>query len=65
MEAAFPSVKGRIDKWGYFTDTPEPGRVAITSYGTWETVGEAVNFITKAGASADPLHCIARGGKPE
>lgn len=62
MEEALPSVKGRIDKWGYFTDTPKPERVALNHYGTWDTVEGAVRFVTRAVESGDPAWFISRRG---
>ena len=62
MERAFPSVKGRIDKYGYFTDVERPSRVALSCYGNYETQADVINFVRRAKASPDPYQFISRGG---
>ena len=64
MERAFPSVKGRIDKYGYFKDAERPSRVALSCYGNYETRAEVIEFIKGANASGDPYQFISRGGVP-
>ncbi|MBN2507884.1 MAG: hypothetical protein JXQ71_14450 [Verrucomicrobia bacterium] len=64
MERAIPSIKGRIDKYGYYTDVERPSRVALSCYGTYYTQADILEFVKKAKASADPYHYISRGGVP-
>jgi hypothetical protein len=64
MERAIPSVKGRIDKYGYYTDTERPSRVALACYGNYETHAEIIEFVTRAKTSPDPYQFISRGGVP-
>lgn len=63
MEDAMPGLRGRIDKWGYLTDSPTPERIALNPYGTWESVDGAVDFLRKAEESGDPLLFFAKIGK--
>jgi hypothetical protein len=62
MERAFPSVRGRIDKYGYFKDAERPSRVALSCYGNYETHANVMDFVKRAKASPDPYHFISRGG---
>lgn len=64
MELAIPSIKGRIDKYGYYTNRERPSRVALSNYGTYYTFGEAVKFIEAAKKTPTPYHYISRGGVP-
>ena len=64
MERAIPSIKGRIDKYGYYTDVERPSRVALSCYGTYYTQTDILEFVKKAKASPDPYHFISRGGVP-
>jgi hypothetical protein len=64
MERAIPGIKGRIDKWGYYTDVERPSRVALSVYGTHYTQADILDFIKKAKAAPDPYHYISRGGVP-
>jgi hypothetical protein len=64
MERAIPSIKGRIDKWGYYTDVERPSRVALSCYGTYYTQADIIEFVKKAKAAADPYQYISRGGVP-
>jgi hypothetical protein len=64
MERAIPSIKGRIDKYGYYTDVERPSRVALSCYGTYYTQADILDFVKKAKAAPDPYHFISRGGVP-
>jgi hypothetical protein len=64
MERAIPSIKGRIDKFGYYTDVERPSRVALSCYGNYYTHAEVIDFIKRAKASPDPYQFISRGGVP-
>lgn len=64
MELAIPTIKGRIDKYGYYTDMERPSRVALSCYGNYYTQAEVIDFVHKAKAAADPYQFISRGGVP-
>ena len=62
IEEALPDCRGRIDKWGYFTDEGDrPNRVALNNYGTWVTTADAVKFFGRALKSGDVRQFISRG----
>ena len=64
IEDAFPSLKGQIDLYGYFTSGPDRGqRVALTSYLGYATSAEALAFTLRAAAAPIPVAAIAAGGK--
>ncbi|HKQ39278.1 MAG TPA: hypothetical protein VJ063_14465, partial [Verrucomicrobiae bacterium] len=65
MERAFPSIKGRIDKYGYYKDVERPSRVALSCYGNYDTQAELIDFVRRAKASADPYLFISRGQEHE
>jgi len=65
MVKAFPGLEGRIDTYGYYTDTQNPMRVAITTYGTYYTQAQFLQFISNAIASGNPYKYISRRGVPE
>ena len=60
IERAYPSLKGRIDKYGYFTDVDRPSRVALSCYGNYETDAELMDFVKRAKTSPDPYQFISR-----
>ena len=64
MERAIPSIAGRIDRYGYYTDMERPSRVALSNYGTYYTLAEAIAFIERAKEAFDPYYYISRGGYP-
>jgi hypothetical protein len=64
VEEAFPALKDQIDLYGYFTAGPDKGdRVALTSYLSYGTTAEALEFTRRAAATAHPVGAIAAGGK--
>jgi hypothetical protein len=64
MVRAYPGLKDRIDKYGYFTDTSFGSRVALSNYGTYFTIADIQNFVARALAEADPIHFFSRSGVP-
>jgi hypothetical protein len=64
MERAFPSLKGRIDKYGYYTDLERPSRVALSCYGNYDTPAEVIDFVKRAKAASDAYQFISRAGNP-
>jgi hypothetical protein len=64
LEDAWPSLKGEIDLYGYYTAGPDKGdRVALTGYLIHTTLEEAVAYTQKAAAAAVPVAAIAAAGK--
>ena len=64
MVRAYPALQGRIDKYGYFTDTSFGSRVALSNYGTYYTIADVQNFVGRALAEADPIYFFSRSGVP-
>ncbi|MBI2855964.1 MAG: hypothetical protein HYX93_03860 [Chloroflexi bacterium] len=64
MIKASPGLEGRIDKFGYYTDSERPVRVALSNYGTYFTQNDIIQFVERAKASEDPYQYISRGGLP-
>lgn len=60
MVRASPSLEGRIDKYGYFTDRQE-GRVSIYTYYVYFTQESLLDFVAQAKASEDPYDFISHG----
>ena len=65
MERAFPRLKGRIDKYGYYKDMKQPSRVALTCYGMYDLAAEVSEFILLVKACSDPCECISKSGVKE
>ena len=65
MVRAFPALEGRIDKYGYYTDRDRPLRVAISSYYTYGSQTQMLQFIEIAQAQPDPYFYVSRGGRVE
>ena len=63
MQRASPSLVGRIDKYGYFTDR-EQGRVSISSYYVYFTLQSLSRFVAIARDSEDPYEFISNGRLP-
>jgi hypothetical protein len=63
MQRASPSLIGRIDKYGYFTDR-EQGRVSISSYYVYFTLQSLSQFVAIARDSEDPYQFISNGRIP-
>ena len=59
---ALPGLEGRIDKYGYYTDTTKPLRVALSSYGTYYTNSQLITFVASAKASSDVYHYFSSRG---
>lgn len=59
-----PSMKGRIDEHGYYLDRDRPLRIALSNYGAYEDIADALTFLEKARSSFDPIFYISRRGIP-
>lgn len=64
MVLAAPSLRGRIDKYGYYTDREQPMRVALSSYYSYLAVSDLFSFLDRAKASDDIYQYISRRGIP-
>ncbi len=64
IEEAMPWLRGRIDPWGRFLDTPAPRRVALAVHGTHDRPEDALALVAAAKRDPDPLAFLARGGRP-
>jgi len=64
MIMANPGLEDRIDKYGYYTDTERPLRVAISAYGTYYTTADLRAFMGRAIKADDPYQYISRSGVP-
>jgi hypothetical protein len=64
MARAYPGLAGRIDKYGYHTDTDRGTRVAISAYGSYFTKADVINLIERAKLQEDPIWFLSRGGVP-
>ena len=62
MQRAAPSLRGRIDKYGYFTDRDRPSRVSISPYYVYFS-GQALNlYFDRIISAEDPYFLISRKG---
>lgn len=62
MERAYPGLAGRIDKYGYHTDTERGTRVAISAYGSYFTKADILSLVKRAKELEDPIWHLSRGG---
>ena len=65
IQEAAPSLRGRIDKYGYYTDREKPMRVALSNYYTYYSKADLIKFVDKAFEADDPYQYISRRGIPE
>ena len=63
MQRAYPDLRGRIDKYGYYTDRERPLRVALSTYFVCAAQSEMLSFIERLRPEDDPLSYISRGGR--
>jgi|GEM_PF-562714 hypothetical protein len=62
MQRAYPGLRDRIDKFGYYLDQTRPLRVAISTYYTYLSSSDLNQFMTRMKASSDPFMFASRGG---
>ncbi|MBV7332870.1 hypothetical protein KFU94_32515 [Chloroflexi bacterium TSY] len=62
MQRAFPALRGRIDKYGYYTDRERPMRVALSTYYTYFTISDLLTFMERVLEAEDPYSYISRRG---
>lgn len=58
---AIPSLEGRIDKYGYFTDKEESSRVALSPYFVYFSDTELTQFMGAVRKAKDPKFVISKG----
>ena len=59
---ASPSLAGRIDKWGYFTDSDRPSRVSMSPYYVYFTDQALDLFVSQMKLQANPYYFVSRKG---
>lgn len=64
MQRAYPALRGRIDKFGYYTDQERPMRVAISTYFTYYTQADLREIVGRVREADDPYQTISRRGYP-
>ncbi len=64
LELAVPTLQGRIDKYGYYTDR-EGGssRVAVSPYYVYFSVRDLEQFMERVREAEDPFYVISRRGR--
>jgi hypothetical protein len=62
MQRAYPGLAGRIDRFGYHTDTERGTRVAISAYGSYFTKADILSLVERAKRLEDPVWHFSRGG---
>ena len=63
MQRAFPALRGRIDKYGYYTDRERPLRVALSTYFTYAAQSDMLRFLEQLRSEEDPYAYLSRGGR--
>lgn len=64
MQRAAPTLRGRIDKYGYYKDQARPMRVALACYYSYLARSDLLAFLQRAREAPDPLQHISRRGYP-
>jgi hypothetical protein len=59
MQRAYPVLKGRIDKLGYYTDRKNQ-RVGLACYATYEQPADVLTFLAKEKSALDTRELIGR-----
>jgi hypothetical protein len=62
MQRAYPGLRNRIDKFGYYLDQTRPLRVAISTYYTYLSSADLNQFMVRMKAASDPYFFASRGG---
>jgi len=63
IQKAYPYTRGRIDKYGYFIDTPRPSRVAISPYYSYYSRSDLLRFVKRARKAEDIYHFFGTVGR--
>ena len=62
LQLSVPSLRGRIDKYGYYTDREGSSRVAVSPYYVYFSVSALKQFMQMCRVSWDPYFFISRKG---
>lgn len=60
IQRAYPITKGRIDKYGYWTNRTDYQRVGLACYGTYEKREDLLEFVKQAKAAPNFLEFVGR-----
>jgi hypothetical protein len=63
LQRASPTLRGRIDKYGYFTDREGSGRVAVSPYYVYFSETDLLQFLERVRAADDPYQMISHRGR--
>ncbi len=63
LQLSLPSLRGRIDKYGYYTDRSGSSRVAVSPYFVYFSVDNLKQFMGMVRTSPDPYYTISRKGR--
>lgn len=64
MIRAFPTLEGRIDKYGYFMDRETPSRVSLYTYFVYFSESSLEQFVANVRQAEDPYQYVSRRGRP-
>ena len=59
IQRAYPGLRGKIDKYGIYTDRESGTRVALSTYLFYDTYADVRRFMENARASDDPYRYIS------
>ena len=65
LQLASPTLRGRIDKYGYYMDREGSSRVAVSPYYVYFSESDLFRFMDIVRASADPYQTISQRGRGE
>lgn len=65
MQLAYPALRGRIDKYGYYTDRERPMRVALSNYFSYFAQADLLPLVEQVRQAADPYGYISSKGAGE
>lgn len=60
IQKAYPITRGKIDKYGYWTNRTDYQRVGLACYGSYESPTELAEFMARAKAAPSLLEFIGR-----
>lgn len=60
LQLSSPNLRGRLDKYGYFTDQPGSSRVAVSPYFVYFSESRLGQFLGLVSSSDDPYRTISR-----
>jgi hypothetical protein len=63
LQLAVPTLQGRIDKYGYYTDREGSSRVAVSPYYVYFSLGDLEQFMDRVREAEDPYYLISQRGR--